>query len=268
MADNGVSEKVIGVAYDGTGYGDDGTVWGGEILVADYRGFERAAHLKTVPMPGGEQAVREPWRMAASHLASAFGPGRLDRDDLDFLRRLDRDKWAVLSRAAASGLQSPRTSSMGRLFDAVASLVGVRDAIRYEGQAAIELEMLAHAAGGAAAEAYPFAVAEGTWPWVMDPAPVLQAVIADLSAGVPAGAIAARFHRTVAAWTVAACARIRAERGLGRAALSGGVFQNTLLLEWTCRSLQEAGFEVLTHRQVPTNDGGICLGQTMVAEAN
>ena len=264
MADNRLSEKVIGVAYDGTGYGDDGTVWGGEILVADYRGFERAAHLKTVPMPGGDQAIREPWRMAASHLVSAFGPGCLDRDS-GFTRRLDRGKWEILQKAAESGLQSPRTSSMGRLFDAVAALVGVRDAIRYEGQAAIELEMLAHAAGGTVPEPYPFATGGGDWPWVMDPAPVLQAVIADLAAGTPAGTVAARFHRTAAAWTVSVCSAVRSERGLQRVALSGGVFQNTLLLEWTCRSLQNAGFSVLTHRQVPTNDGGICLGQTMIA---
>ncbi|MFH1725266.1 MAG: carbamoyltransferase HypF [Elusimicrobiota bacterium] len=267
MADNGVSERVIGIAFDGTGYGDDGTVWGGEFLVADFKGYERAAHLRPAPMPGGAAAIKEPWRMAASLLYQAYGEGFLDLD-IGLVRRLDRGKWAVLKKMIDRKLNSPLTSSVGRLFDAVASLAGVRDEILYEGQAAVELEM---AAGepDQDGECYPFSVGKDVFPIVLDPEPVLRGIVDDLSRseGAGTGEIAAKFHRTLARFTAGVCAALRERTGLGIVALSGGVFQNMLLLRSIVALLREAGFTVLLHRQVPANDGGISLGQALVADA-
>ena len=251
LADNGADGPVIGVAFDGTGYGTDGTLWGGEFLVADLRGFERAGHLEPVPLPGGAAAIREPWRMAA-----AYGVP----DDLPVARR---PEWAAVTALARRGVNAPPTSSMGRLFDAVAAVLGVRDRVNYEGQAAIELEQCADIAetGTYSASlngATGFTVAGGEF---------LDAVVADLKANVPVPTIAARFHNAVAALVVTAASRIRAETGIGTVALSGGVFQNMLLLDRAVTGLAGVGFEVLTHHRVPPNDGGISLGQAAVATA-
>jgi hydrogenase maturation protein HypF len=253
LADNGADGPVIGVAFDGTGYGPDGTIWGGEFLVAGLAGFERAGHLAPVPMPGGAAAIRQPWRMAAAYL---------DRDDLDVARR-NADRWAQVTAMAARGVNAPLTSSAGRLFDAAAALLGVRDTINYEGQAAIELEQLADPAEAAA---YPAAVVAGD-PFQILGADLLTALVSDLTAGVRAPVIAARFHHGVAAAIEAGCLLLRERHGLDAVALSGGVFQNMLLLHATAARLEARGFRVLTHSRIPCNDGGISLGQAVIAAA-
>jgi hydrogenase maturation protein HypF len=261
LADNGLDARVIGVAWDGTGYGADGHVWGGEFLVADLAGYERAGHLLEVPLPGGDAAIREPWRMAAVFLREAFGEAMADLD-LDFARRLDRSAWRVLTRAIDHGLNAPPTSSAGRLFDAVASLLGLRDTADFEAQAAMELEALAERE---ADRLYPVDIAAAGERFVVRTPDAIRGVVEDLLAGTAPARIAARFHATLAEVIVRGCVRLRERCGLGRVALSGGVFQNVRLLEAAVARLEEAGFEVFTHRQVPPNDGGLALGQAAVA---
>ena len=258
LADNGEDEPVIGVAFDGTGYGTDGTIWGGEFLAADLATFERGGHLAPVPMPGGAAAIRQPWRMAAAYLGSAY----LGSADLDVARR-NAERWPAVVAMAERGVNSPLTSSAGRLFDAAAALLGVRDAINYEGQAAVELEQLADPAETGA---YPAALKAGH-PFQVRGIDLLHGIIDDLTAQVPARVIAARFHHGVAALIEAGCLAMRDRYGLGTVALSGGVFQNLLLLHATVGRLEAAGFRVLVHSRVPCNDGGISLGQAMVAAA-
>jgi len=257
LADNDADGPVIGVAFDGTGYGTDGTIWGGEFLVAGLAGFERGGHLTPVPMPGGAAAIRQPWRMAAAYLGLG-APDQLD------VKRRNADRWAAVTAMAAKGVNAPLTSSAGRLFDAAAALLGVRDTINYEGQAAIELEQLADPAEAAA---YPAAVVTGEGPFQIRAADLLSALISDLTAGVRAPVIAARFHHGVAAAIEAGCVLLRERHGLGTVALSGGVFQNVLLLHATVARLEARGFRVLTHSRVPCNDGGISLGQAVIAAA-
>jgi hydrogenase maturation protein HypF len=259
MADNGVDGEVIGVAMDGLGFGTDGRLWGGEFLVADFARAERVAHLEYTRMPGGMKAIREPWRMAMSYLHRALGDEVLDLD-LDFVRRRDRRVWARLRKIIEQGMNSPETSSMGRLFDAVASLTGMRDVAHYEGQAAIELEMMADESQGGS---YEFDYSGE----IIEPGPVIRDIVADLIRRIPATVIAAKFHNAVASLIFQVARRIRAERKLHRVALSGGVFQNRLLLKRTTRLLESTGFEVLTHSRVPPNDGGIALGQAVVGDA-
>jgi hydrogenase maturation protein HypF len=254
---------VIGVAWDGTGYGTDGSVWGGEFLVADLAGFARVGHLECVPLPGGEAAVREPWRMAAVFLRAAYGV-TMDGLDLDFTRRLDRAAWRILTAAIEGGLNAPPTSSAGRLFDAVASLLGLRDTVEFEAQAAMELEACATGEPG---RLYPTGVLVEHDQFVVRTTDLIRAVVEDLLGGVACGQIAARFHASLAAVITDACARIRQRTELGRVALSGGVFQNRRLLQATIAGLEHAGFEVYTHRQVPPNDGGLALGQAAIAAA-
>src|SRR5512133_4346543 len=252
LADNGEPGPVIGVAFDGLGFGADGTIWGGELLVADLEGFRRAGHLEVVPMPGGAAAIREPWRMAAAWLDAALGGQVPER--LPVVGR-HQDRWEQVVALGRSGTAAPVTSSAGRLFDAVAAILGVRDAVNYEGQAAVELEQLADPGE---AGAYPARVAG---------ADLVRAVVQELEAGVAAPLVAARFHNGLAGTTVAACQALRDATGLETAALSGGVFQNLLLLERTVAGLEQAGFRVLVHSRVPPNDGGISLGQAAVAGA-
>jgi hydrogenase maturation protein HypF len=264
LADNGEPGPVIGVAFDGLGFGADGTIWGGELLVADLEGFRRAGHLEVVPMPGGAAAIREPWRMAAAWLDAALGGQVPER--LAVVGR-NRDRWERVLSLARSGTASPATSSAGRLFDAVAAILGVRDAVNYEGQAAVELEQLADPGEP---DAYPARVAAagfGGGPLRLAGTDLICAVVEDLEAGVAAPLVAARFHNGLAAATVAACQALREKSGLGTVALSGGVFQNMLLLERTVAGLERTGFRALVHSRVPPNDGGISLGQTAVAAA-
>jgi hydrogenase maturation protein HypF len=276
---------VIGVAADGTGYGSDGAIWGCEVMSADLQQFTRLAHLDYAPLPGGEQAVRQPWRMAAVYLAQAYGDEFLNLD-LPFVRQLDRTRWGALAQMIARGINSPPSSSLGRLFDAVAALLGLRGEALYEGQAAIELEMLAETSD----YVYPFAIDDrpatmpaphptATFataerglggilpPAILNAAPLMRAVAEDLQRNVPIARIAGRFHRSIAELLAMACVRAREQTGLGIVALSGGVFQNRLLLEQLLARLEELGFQAYINRRVPTNDGGLSLGQLAVAAA-
>ena len=267
MADNGIPDKeqVIGIAFDGTGYGTDGAIWGGEFLISSYRGVERAAHLVYIPLPGGDQAVREPWRIALSWLHES---GLDWDDDLPPVKyALEQQKQhphlldAILHQIS-HGLNAPMTSSMGRLFDAAAVLAGIRQTVNYEAQAAIELEALADPSEpGSYHDAMYLETHEG----LFNPGYILRGMINDLRSQVDLHNIAARFHNSIALAIVHICSQIRTQTGLGRVALSGGVWQNMFLLTKTRSLLQQNGFEVLTHHQVPTNDGGIALGQAVIA---
>jgi hydrogenase maturation protein HypF len=260
LAENRVKERVIGIAFDGTGFGSDGTVWGGEFLIADYGSYERAAHLTPVPLPGGDQAVRKPWRMTLSYLTTFCGD--CEYDDLEIISKQSaRDKEMVL-KLIQSGFNSPLTSSMGRLFDAVSALLGVCDESTYEGQAAMELEM---AAAGGTEEYYDFLHQQQEESCAINPSPLLKGICADIKAGKPAGYISAKFHNSIAAMIVAVCRRLKERYRLDRVALSGGCFQNGYLLSQSISGLRQAGFTVLQHHLVPPNDGGIALGQALIA---
>ncbi len=262
MAEHGLEGRLIGLALDGTGYGTDGAIWGSEVMIAEAAAFQRAAHLAYVPMPGGESAIREPWRMAASYLWDAFGQDWACLD-LPLFGRIDPEKLSVAVRMARSGFNAPPTSSLGRLFDGVAALCGLYTRVSFEGQAAMALEAVADPA---ASDAYPFERS----PAVSGPiatAPLIRAVVADLSCGTPVSTVAGRFHQALVRLFSEICIRLRAGTGLERVALSGGVFQNALFLEGMVQSLEKAGFSVYTPEQVPANDGGICLGQALVAAA-
>ena len=260
LADNGEPGPVIGVAFDGTGYGTDGTIWGGEFLLADLADAERAGHLAGVPMPGGAAAIRQPWRMAAAYLDAAFPAGL--PAGLDVMSR-NSGAWADVLALARRGVNAPLTSSAGRLFDAVAALLGVRDCINYEGQAAVELEQLA---APSRHDPYRAAITDGQ-PFTVAGQDLVRAAAEDLLAGVPREIIGAKFHLGVAAMIGEACGLLRDRSGLGSVALSGGVFQNLLLLGRVVDLLEDMGFRVLTHSRVPPNDGGISLGQAVVAAA-
>ncbi|MHB8382537.1 MAG: carbamoyltransferase HypF [Candidatus Binataceae bacterium] len=260
LADNGQQGPAIGVALDGLGYGIDSTFWGGEFLVANLERFQRVGHFEAVAMPGGVAAIRQPWRMAAAYLDALFGDSV--PEGLEVIRR-NSARWRKVVRMARAQINSPRTSSVGRLFDAVAAIIGVRDTIDYEGQAAIELEQ--HAT--TSEESFykininpdEMLLARGT--------ELVRAVVGDLRANVPTGIIAARFHNTLARMIADICRIIRSRRGHNTVALSGGVFQNMLLLDRTERALGEQDFRVHTHHQVPANDGGISFGQAAIAAA-
>jgi hydrogenase maturation protein HypF len=260
MAEHKLDGTVIGVSCDGTGYGPDGTVWGGEILAADARGFERAAHLAYVPMPGSAAAIREPWRMAVSYLHDAFGSS-LGGLDLPVLREAGADKVRLMQAMIARRINSPLTSSLGRLFDGVAAIAGLRSRVNYEGQAAMELEMAARDE----TEAVYDCACEGDGPIRILPAPIICGVVADIGKGASVSAISVKFHNTLIRLLADLCDRIRRERDLNRVVLSGGVFQNARLLAGLIPALMARGFEVYSHRWVPTNDGGIALGQAVVA---
>ncbi len=261
MAENGLdgSRPVIGVAFDGTGYGTDGAVWGGEFLIADYAGFRRAAHLSYVPLPGGDTAIRKPYRTALAHLWAAGVPWD---ERLQPVQAASPTERSVIARQAERGLNAVPTSSMGRLFDAVAAITGVRQTVNYEAQAAIELEALVD---DEEEEAYTWELTAGADSLQVGAGPVVRAVVADVQAGVPLAIIAARFHNSVAEMVVQVCRSLRDESGLSQVALSGGVWQNATLLARTLDRLQADGFTVYTHRLVPPNDGGLALGQAAVA---
>ena len=263
MAEHGLdgAQQILGFAFDGTGYGPDGAIWGGEVLLADYKGYQRRAQLKYVPLAGGDVSVLRPYRMALSHLWAA---GLRWDEDLPPVTACPTDERRVLSQQLASGVGCLPTSSMGRLFDAVSALIGVRQVVAYEAQAAIELEGLSRDADSGTGR-YAFGVDAYAPPTVIDPAPVLAAIIRDVRDDVPAGVIGARFHRAVADLIVDLAT---AEDPVPRTvALSGGVFQNAMLLRLARSGLAAKGFEVITHQQVPPNDGGIALGQLLVGNA-
>jgi len=265
MVENRIETPVIGVAFDGTGYGTDGTLWGGEFLVADWRGFERAGCLEPVLMPGGAAAIHRPYRMALGYLFGLLGQDAPLRG-LSILGSVDPAEVAVIRRQMERRLNSPLTSGAGRLFDAVSALAGVRGVVDYEAQAAIELEMLAmEAAWPADCDLYSFSIVEEGGRRTVRLADLVSAVVEDARKDVPPSVISARFHGTVARMIVDMCRLISAHDGTRLVALSGGVFQNRLLLGQAVAGLRREGFEVLTHRIVPCNDGGISLGQAVIA---
>jgi hydrogenase maturation protein HypF len=258
MAENHLRGPVIGVAMDGTGYGTDGKIWGCEFLVADFAGFERRAHLRYVPMPGGDAAVRQPWRMARSYCRDVFGA---QIPALECFRAVPERQLALLDKMIAQQIQTVETSSCGRLFDAVAALIGLATEVTFEGQAAIALETAALAGID---DRYPFEIQAGE-PSTLDMRPTLIDVVADLARGRPAGEISARFHNTLSAAIAELCSRIEVSDSLNQVCLSGGTFQNVYLLERTAIELERRGLDVFLHATVPANDGGIALGQAVIA---
>ena len=262
LAEHGLDGPVIGVAADGTGYGTDGAIWGCEIMRADLQSFERLAHLAYIPLAGGEQAVRQPWRIAAAYLMQAYGDDFLSLD-IPFVRNLNRKRWHTLSQMITRQVNVPLTSSLGRLFDAVAALVSIRNEVIYEGQAAIEMEILANIHN---AHIYPFST-EGDKPTRLDVRPMIRAIADDIQKGISTAQIAGNFHWTVAEMLAVMCVQARQRTGLQTIALSGGVFQNRLLLERLISLLEQSAFQVYTNRRVPPNDGGLALGQLAIASA-
>ncbi|MBE0430231.1 MAG: carbamoyltransferase HypF [Dehalococcoidia bacterium] len=314
MADNGLEGPVIGVAFDGTGMGADGRIWGGEFLVADYRGFHRAGHLEYLPLPGGDAATKRPYRTAIAYILTLLGedvlnaviaisrgnavappghpPSVVLSEAKDVSARgacsvkraqsppgsvgqVAEAEMEVIKRQIERGTNSPLTSSMGRLFDAVSALLGIRGEIGYEGQAAVELEMAAHSFVIASRvsdeaifgndETYPYRIAVDGGMKVVRLSELVSAVIEDLRGGMAVAMISARFHNTVARMTTEMCRLIADQTGIGQVALSGGVFQNRLLLRRVVSLLEGSGFQVFAHRQVPCNDGGVSLGQAVIA---
>ncbi len=265
MAEHALTEPVIGVTFDGTGYGTDGAIWGGEFLVGDYWEFRRAGHLRYVGMPGGDQAIREPWRMAVAHLRDAGSTNG------EFVSCLPPAELRTIETMLEKGLLTPMTSSAGRLFDAVAALAGLRQRVSYEGQAAMELEWLA--TGLAESGAYPFElekVPEGEPPdetLVVDTRPLICAVALDAERGIPAAIVSRRFHTTMVELIASVCDHIRGSTQLDAVVLSGGVFMNALLTSEANTRLTGDGFRVYRHRLVPPNDGGLSLGQLAIAAA-
>jgi hydrogenase maturation protein HypF len=260
LADNGWDsiEPVIGVSLDGTGYGPDGAIWGCEFLLGNYQGFERLAHLKYVPLPGGDLAIKTVSRMALAHLWAA---GQDWETDLPPVQALCAEERTVLKAQLSKGINSPLTSSMGRLFDAASALLGVRQTATYEGQAAIELENLCDPAETGF---YPLEVRQSE----IDPQGLWEGLLHDWRGGVALPLLAARFHNSIIRIVLDTCKSIREKTEVRHVALSGGVWQNKFLFERTIRELEQAGFIVLSHRQTPANDGGIALGQALIAAAS
>jgi hydrogenase maturation protein HypF len=254
MAENEIAPPALGIAWDGTGYGTDGTIWGGEFLRIKKGEFDRVAHFHTFPLPGGDAAIREPRRSALGLLYSVYGANALEISDLDLFTTFSAAELTILSEMLSRGLNAPLTSSAGRLFDAVASLIGLRQTTGFEGQAAMELEFIADRG---VAGSYRFSVDQTNSTAVVDPAEMVRAILRDQEERVPCSAIASRFHNTMAEIMVAV-AKIAGEEKI---ALSGGCFQNKLLTELAVTRLRSEGFKVYWHQRIPPNDGGIALGQ-------
>jgi hydrogenase maturation protein HypF len=259
MAENDLDGDVLGVAWDGSGYGLDGTVWGGEFLGVTATSFRRVAHLRTFRLPGGDAAAREPRRSALGVLYEILGDALFERTGLAPLAAFGKRDRPVLQRMLARGLNAPVTSSAGRLFDAVAALAGLRQVARFEGQAAMELEFALD--GVATSERYPVRVTPGRSADVVDWEPLVRGVLADVADGVPAAHVAARFHNALVDAIVAVALRVEQERVV----LTGGCFQNRYLLERAVHQLAAAGFRPYWHQRIPPNDGGIPLGQIVAA---
>jgi len=262
MAENRIEGKVIGLAMDGTGYGMDGNAWGGEFLIADETGFERFGHLQYIVLPGGEKAIHEPWRIAVSLLKMAYGSSwQAIAKRLDLIS--DNNQIELFDKIIDGKINSPLSSGLGRLFDGVAALLGARRQVSFEGQAAMGLEMLATGSSG---EPYPFEIISAKdEPRILDVTATVKAIVAAMEAGQSSNKIAASFHQTIINAFASMADKMRKETGLVRVALSGGCFQNKILLEGTVDKLRNSGFDVYCHQQVPANDGGISLGQAVVA---
>jgi len=261
MAENRLRGKAIGVAFDGTGYGSDGNIWGGEFLIADYSGFERSAHLAYVPMPGGDKAVLEPMRMALSYLYKTYGSG-IKRVKADVLRRIGKPRYSVFIEMMDRDFNSPLTSSAGRLFDAVSALLGIRDCISFKGEAAIELE---NTAAEYCDEIYDFKIRSSGKGLILEFWPMIDKIVADLKNRKPVSTISRKFHNTVAEAVKDLACRLRRKRRLSNVVLSGGVFQNRILLSETKRRLKDAGFSVYTHSKTSSSDSSLSLGQAVIA---
>jgi hydrogenase maturation protein HypF len=264
LAEHGAGDRpAVGAIFDGTGYGPDATVWGGELLIGDLRGFERAGWLLPVRMPGAAAAIRQPWRMASAWLSEAFGEPQPLPPAL--AHAVEPSHWQAMAQVAASPAVSPLTSSIGRLFDAVGAICGLGAAVSYEGQAAVELEAAAWKVGGWVPGSYELELIDADAGTILDPCPAIRAIVADLARGIPVPTVSARFHHGLARATTAVLIRLARERDLDTAVLSGGVFQNRLLLEQVATATHAAGLEVLIPAQLPPNDGGISFGQAAVA---
>jgi hydrogenase maturation protein HypF len=260
MAENGLEGPVIGVAFDGLGYGTDGAIWGGEFLIADLASYKRAAHFRYIPLAGGDTAIRQPWRAALSYTLDALGSDPLSLG-LPGWREIAPKKLSLVSSMMRQGLNTVQTSSCGRLFDAVTSIIGLRHEVNFEGQAPIELEM---GSLSGVDEVYPFEIHSGD-PSQVDMRPAIAAIVGDAQKRLEPGFIAAKFHNSLIAVVLQVCRELRKREGLKQVCLSGGCFQNMLLLEGVLRALGAAGFEVYRHHRVSPNDGGISLGQAVVA---
>ena len=260
MAENGLEERVIGVAFDGTGFGSDGQLWGGEFLVCDFVGFERAAHLRYVPLPGGDRAARQPWRMAAAYLFDAAG-SEYRRLDLPCWRAASAATWKVLEQL----MRKPTvlTSSCGRLFDAVAAICGVSEENSYEGESAMLLE--AAAATEHNGETYCFEIQSEAEPWIIDMRKIVLQIAHAMAAGQTPQRISRCFHNSIARMIEVVCSKLRERNGLDTVCLSGGTFQNFTLLASAVELLRRSGFRVVLHSKVPPNDGGLSLGQAVIA---
>lgn len=259
MAENHLEGTVLGVAWDGTGWGEDHTIWGGEFLAADLKGFKRLAHFRCFHLPGGEKAVQEPRRAALGALAEVFGGRIPDQGDLPTIQAFSNPELKVLRQMIAQNVNAPLTSSAGRLFDAVASLIGLKHVAQYEGQAAVLLEYILHDIR--CEDVYNYAVLDGAdGTWIVDWGPMIKGVIGDTRAGTSPGIISAKFHNTLVDVAVDIALRVREKRVV----LSGGCFQNRYLTERMITRLRQEGFEPFWHQWVPPNDGGISLGQAVV----
>lgn len=260
MAENHIKEKVIGIAWDGTGYGTDGAIWGGEFLIADYKGFERAGHLRYVPLPGGNKAIKEPYRIALSHLYDTYGADFL-KLDIPFINQ-NKDKTKNILKMIDSRINTVETSSAGRLFDAVSSIVNGINAVTFEGEAAVKLEMMADKS---VKDSYSYQLSTISYqPLIIDTRILIQGIVNDLLNGVDHTIISAKFHNTLAEIIAEVCKKIKIDTEIDKVVLSGGCFQNTLLLDRTLDKLNTE-FKIFIHKDVPTNDGGISLGQAVIA---
>lgn len=254
--------KVIGITFDGTGFGLDGNVWGGEFLIGDLTGFERKGHLKYVPMPGGERAIKEPWRMAVSWLYQIYGEDFLNLR-IKFVEQLDRSKWAILKKMIDRKINSPLTSSIGRLFDAVSSLIGIRDKVEYEAQAAIELEGIAEKD---VRDFYEINIEPQNGIYVIDPSPLFISIVEDLRKNIATSVISARFHNSISRLINEVCMKLRDSLAIEVVVLSGGVFLNRCLVNKVKPQLVANGFRLLENDKIPVGDSGISIGQALIAD--
>jgi len=262
MAENKLDMPVIGLSFDGTGYGTDGNIWGGEILIADASRFTRSAHLSYIPMPGSSAAIKEPWRMAVSYLYNTYGDRFRDLE-LPLFKKIDEKNLEIVINMIGKEINSPHTSSLGRFFDGIAAIIGIRNSVFFEGQAAMELEMLAE---GKIKETYDYEWVSRDCHQVLIQ-PIIYGVVKDMEKGIHPSVISTKFHMTLIRLFSELCAVIRKENKVNQVVLSGGVFQNSILLTGLIQALEKKDFQVFTHSRVPPNDGGICLGQAMVAAA-
>ncbi len=263
MAEYGLADKVIGIACDGTGYGTDGAIWGFEFFIADYESFHRYAHLKYIPLPGGDASTKEPYRMAISYLYSAFGDGFISLDT-PLIKRLDRDNLKILKQMIEKGINSPLTSSCGRLFDAVSSILGICDYASYDAQPAIELEMIASTE---VQESYNYEIinSKDGEPNLIDVQDMIRSIVYDMNKGTSVNIISAKFHNTIVDIITKICEKMRYDFSINNVVLGGGSFQNNYILTKLYKNLGRKRFKLYFHKKIPTNDGGLSLGQAIIA---